>query len=167
MSPGPRPTSMLSGILIRPTIWSQYTKRYRQIGQRSRTIGWTVACNGHPKTDIQPACYCQKIAVIMLDCSSRAKKMRFDCWLLVHKTTLTLDVVCFIVADKPKKVTSDGALNSTGDSPACQTDVMSTSRKCHMLLTWHWSTECRKAVIYWNCAYQVCKCSHSCIVGIY
>jgi len=55
MSPGPRPTSVLSGILIHPTVWPQYTNvTYRQTDrqkdrQRSYSIRRTVTCNGRPK----------------------------------------------------------------------------------------------------------------------
>jgi len=54
MPPGPRPTSVQSGILIHPTIWPQYTnvtdrQTDRQTGQRSRSIGRDVTCNGRPK----------------------------------------------------------------------------------------------------------------------
>jgi len=53
MSPGPRPTSVPSGILIHPTVWPQYTndtdrQTDRQTGQRCRSIGRTVNCNGRP-----------------------------------------------------------------------------------------------------------------------
>jgi len=51
MSPEPRPTSIPSGILIHPTIWPQYTSfTERQTGHPSRSTGWTVMCNCHPKT---------------------------------------------------------------------------------------------------------------------
>ena len=44
MSPGPRPTSIPSAILIHPTVWQQYTvvpHRERQTGQTdSDPIGW-------------------------------------------------------------------------------------------------------------------------------
>ena len=51
MSPGPRPTSVPTGILIHPAVWSQYTNvTDRQTGQRSRSIGRTVSFNGRPKT---------------------------------------------------------------------------------------------------------------------
>jgi len=49
MWPGPRPTSVPSGILIHPTVWARYTNvRDRQIdrtgqtGQRPDSIGRTV-----------------------------------------------------------------------------------------------------------------------------
>ena len=49
MWPGPRPTSVLSFILIHPTIWPQYTnvtdktdRQTGQTGQWSDSIGWTV-----------------------------------------------------------------------------------------------------------------------------
>jgi len=46
MSPGPKPISVPSGILIHPTVWPQYTNvTDRQTGQRSRSIGRTVTCN--------------------------------------------------------------------------------------------------------------------------
>jgi len=51
--PGPRPTSLPSGILIHPTVWSQYTnvtdRQTGQTGQRSDSIGRTVFTNGRPK----------------------------------------------------------------------------------------------------------------------
>jgi len=51
MSPGPRPTSVPSGILIHPTVWPQYTNvTDRQDRQRSRNIGRTVTSNGRPNT---------------------------------------------------------------------------------------------------------------------
>jgi len=54
MLPGPRPTSVPSGILIHPTVWPQYTnvtdrQTDRQTGQRSRSIGRTVTCSGRQK----------------------------------------------------------------------------------------------------------------------
>ena len=53
MPPGPRPTSVRSGILIHPAVWPQYTnvtdRQTRQIGQRSRSIG-RVTCNCRPKS---------------------------------------------------------------------------------------------------------------------
>jgi len=46
MWPGPRPTCMPSFILIRPTVWPQYTnvtdKQTGQTGQRTDSIGRTV-----------------------------------------------------------------------------------------------------------------------------
>ena len=50
MSPGPRPTSVPSGIFIHPTLWPQYTNvadttDIDSAGQRSRSIGRTVAQN--------------------------------------------------------------------------------------------------------------------------
>jgi len=49
--------------------------------------------------------------------------------------------ICFIVADKPKKVTSVGTADANSDSPASiLTGVMSTSRKCNspaLLLAQH------------------------------
>ena len=45
MWPGPRPTSVPSGILIYPTVWPQYanvTDRTDRIGQRPDSIGRTV-----------------------------------------------------------------------------------------------------------------------------
>jgi len=55
MSPGLRPTSVPSGILIHPTVCSQYTnvtdrqdKQTGQTGQRSSSIGRTVSSNGSP-----------------------------------------------------------------------------------------------------------------------
>jgi len=49
MSPGPRTTSVPSGILIHPTVWPQYTNvTDRQTGQRSRSIWRTVTYNGRP-----------------------------------------------------------------------------------------------------------------------
>ena len=45
MSPGPRLTSVPSGILSHPTVWPQYTNvTDRQTGQRSRSIRRTVTC---------------------------------------------------------------------------------------------------------------------------
>jgi len=53
MPPGPRPTSVQSGILIHPAVWPQYTnvtdRQTRQTGQRSRSIG-RVTCNCRPKS---------------------------------------------------------------------------------------------------------------------
>jgi len=50
MSPGPRPISISSGILIHPTVWPQYTNVTDiQDRQRSRSIGRTVTCNSSPK----------------------------------------------------------------------------------------------------------------------
>jgi len=40
-SPGPRPTSLPSGILIHPTVWPQYTNVTRQDRQRSDRISRT------------------------------------------------------------------------------------------------------------------------------
>jgi len=46
MWPGPRPTCIPSLILIRPTVWPQYTnvtdRQTDRTGQRSNSIGWTV-----------------------------------------------------------------------------------------------------------------------------
>jgi len=61
MPPGPRPTSVQSGILIHPTIWPQYTnvtdrQTDRQTGQRSRSIGRDVTCNGRPKKSLVYVC---------------------------------------------------------------------------------------------------------------
>jgi len=44
MSPGSRPISIPSGILIHPAVWPQYTQHYRQIetNQRSNSTGRTV-----------------------------------------------------------------------------------------------------------------------------
>ena len=51
MPPGPRLTSILSGILIHPTSWPQYTNfTDRQTGQWSSSIGRTVTCDGRPKS---------------------------------------------------------------------------------------------------------------------
>jgi len=57
---GPRPTSVPSGILIRPTVWPQYanvthrqdrqTGQTGQTGHRCRNIGRTATCNGRPMT---------------------------------------------------------------------------------------------------------------------
>ena len=50
-----RPSSVPSAILIHPTVWPQYTIPMLQTdgtGQRSRSIGRTVTCNGRPKTVI-------------------------------------------------------------------------------------------------------------------
>ena len=53
MWPGLRPTSVLSGILIHPTVWPQYTNvTHRQTGQWSRSIGQTVSCNGRRKITV-------------------------------------------------------------------------------------------------------------------
>ena len=46
-SPGPRPTSVPSGILFYETVWPQYT--HGQTGQPSRSIEWTVTGNGRRK----------------------------------------------------------------------------------------------------------------------
>jgi len=50
MPPGPRPTSVPSGILIHLTVWPHNTnvrdRQTGQTGQRSRGIGRTVTCNG-------------------------------------------------------------------------------------------------------------------------
>jgi len=49
--PGPRPTSVPSGILIHPTVCPQYTNfTDGETGQRSHCIGRTLTCNGRPKT---------------------------------------------------------------------------------------------------------------------
>jgi len=52
MSPGPRPTSVPSGILIHRIVWPQYTnvtdRQTGQTGQRFRSIGRTVTRNGRP-----------------------------------------------------------------------------------------------------------------------
>jgi len=56
MSPGQRPASIPSGILIHPTVWPQYTNvtdRQDRTEQRSRRIGRTITCNGRPKTGLQ------------------------------------------------------------------------------------------------------------------
>jgi len=49
--PGPRTISVPSGILIHPTVWSQYTnvtdRQTGQTRQRSRSIGRTVTSNGY------------------------------------------------------------------------------------------------------------------------
>jgi len=55
--PGPRPTSVPSGILIIQPFGHKFTihQHYRQTdrtGQRYRSIGRTVTCNGRPKTVI-------------------------------------------------------------------------------------------------------------------
>ena len=51
MLPGPRPTSIPSGILIHSTVWPQYTNiTNRRDRQWSHGIGETVTCNGRPKT---------------------------------------------------------------------------------------------------------------------
>jgi len=53
MSPGPRPTSTPSGILIHPTVGHNTpTLQTEQTGEWSRSEGRTVACNGRPKTAI-------------------------------------------------------------------------------------------------------------------
>ena len=59
MSPGSRPTSVSSGIVIHPTVWPQYTdvtnrqdKQTGQTRQRSRSVGRTVSCNGRPQTRV-------------------------------------------------------------------------------------------------------------------
>ena len=61
MSPGPRPISVPSGILIRPTVWPQYIsvsdRQDTQTGQRSRSIGWTLICNSRSKTIYRCASY--------------------------------------------------------------------------------------------------------------
>jgi len=45
-----RPTYKPSGILINVTVWPRYTNiTDRQTGQRSRSIGRTVTCNGRPE----------------------------------------------------------------------------------------------------------------------
>jgi len=52
--PGPRPTSIPSGILICPTVWPQYTNvtdgQTNRTGQQSDSIGQNPFTNGHPKT---------------------------------------------------------------------------------------------------------------------
>jgi len=53
LSPGSRPTSVPSGILIHPTIWPQYTNvTDRQTGHRFCSIGEPVlvSCNCRPKS---------------------------------------------------------------------------------------------------------------------
>ena len=59
MSPGPRPTSVPSSILIHPTdchntpTLLQTNKTGQDItGQRSRSIGRTVTCNGRPLEEV-------------------------------------------------------------------------------------------------------------------
>ena len=50
MSPGPRPTSVPSGIPIHPTVWPQYTNVTDRTDRRMVSyIGWTVTRNGRPK----------------------------------------------------------------------------------------------------------------------
>jgi len=53
--PGPKPTYMPSFVLIRPTIWPQYTnvtdRIDRHTGQRSDSRGQTLFTNGCPKTE--------------------------------------------------------------------------------------------------------------------
>jgi len=45
MSPGPRPTSVPSGILIHPTVWPP-TYTDRQTGQRRQLQSWSQTCSG-------------------------------------------------------------------------------------------------------------------------
>jgi len=55
MSPGPRPISVPSGILIHPTVWPQYTNvTDRTDRQRFCSIGRAVTCNGRLKK--RPIC---------------------------------------------------------------------------------------------------------------
>ena len=53
MPPGPRPTSVPSGILIHLTVWPHNTnvgdRQTGQTGQRSRGIERTVSSNGRPQ----------------------------------------------------------------------------------------------------------------------
>ena len=58
MSPRPRPTSVPSGILIRPTVWLQYTnvthKQDRQTGHRSDRAN--LFANARPKITLSDVC---------------------------------------------------------------------------------------------------------------
>jgi len=52
LSPGPRPTSVPSGISVHPTVWPQNTNvTDRQNRQLSDSSGRTVTCNGRLKTN--------------------------------------------------------------------------------------------------------------------
>jgi len=62
MSPGPRPTSVLSDILVHPTVWPQYTNvTDRQTGQDNGPIAQgkpllvTVAPNGQNNSKLDGA----------------------------------------------------------------------------------------------------------------
>jgi len=62
LSPGPRPTSIPSGILINPTVCLQYTNvRERQTGRRSRSIERTVTCSGRPMKILTATVYCTEL----------------------------------------------------------------------------------------------------------
>ena len=50
MSPGPRPTSVPSDILIHPTVWLQCTNVTDRTDNTVDSIGRTVTCNSRPKT---------------------------------------------------------------------------------------------------------------------
>ena len=54
MLPGPRLTSVPSGILIHPSVWPQYTnvtdRQIGRTGQRSRSIKRNVTCNSRSKS---------------------------------------------------------------------------------------------------------------------
>jgi len=70
MSPGPRPTSVSSGILIHPTVWPQYINvTDRQTGQRSCSIGQTVTCNSHSKME-RPFHSCTYLQLASFTCMS-------------------------------------------------------------------------------------------------
>jgi len=57
MWPWPRPTSVLSGILIHPVVWPQYTNvTDRQDRQRSDSIGRTVLLTVAPKRPNRSRC---------------------------------------------------------------------------------------------------------------
>ena len=69
--PGPRPTRMPSFILIRPTVWPQYsnvTDRTGQTGQRSDGIGRTVF--GRPFVKRFALCHRSVVCLSVLTCVS-------------------------------------------------------------------------------------------------
>ena len=78
---GPRPTSVPSGILIRPTVWPQYanvtnrqdrqTGQTGQTGHRCRNIGRTATCNGRPMTSECSSLVIDDKSRVGLDCCSR------------------------------------------------------------------------------------------------
>ena len=77
MWPGPRPTSMPSGILIHPSVWPQYTNVTDRTGQTEQTtsdsIGRTRFTNGCPKVFLFQPYYWLFVELFVLKWSVRPR----------------------------------------------------------------------------------------------
>jgi len=123
VSPGPRPTSVPSGMLIHPTIWPQYTnvtdRQTGQTGQRPDSIGRTVFSE-RELTFTFDICYRPSVSLplcLSVVCNARAPYSggcNFRQYLRHLVPWPSIDIEQKFYRDRPRATPPLGQLNTTG-----------------------------------------------------